>query len=165
MEIELSRNLTFTITKSGQGLILQFDTRAVLLPTSRKWQENVHIHPVSKVPYVSDGQISQPCICFFQNPVDYMKKPGMGAEALPGQEMTVDLVGQALTAPPRQAAVPTAGAALLGGMVAQIGGRGLKSNSPLSRTVQQPRISDIILFKSCCCISNLVKGFLRRSNI
>ena len=69
VEIELSRNNTFEIIEDDT--VLKCGQTAVYIGTARKWIPKVRLHAETQIPYLSDGDVSMPCMAFFQNPRDY----------------------------------------------------------------------------------------------
>lgn len=69
VEIELSRNNTFEIIENDT--VLQSGQTAVFIGTTRKWIPQVKLHEETQIPYLSDGDVSMPCMAWFQNPRDY----------------------------------------------------------------------------------------------
>ena len=69
VEIELSRNNTFEIIENDT--VLQCGQTAVCIGTTRKWIPQVQLHEETQIPYLSDGDVSMPCMAFSQNLRDY----------------------------------------------------------------------------------------------
>jgi len=66
VEIELSRNLEFSIERVGKQQFLVCGKKKVSLP-NKPWKDEIYKDPKTGVPFVSDGKSSVHCVVFFQS--------------------------------------------------------------------------------------------------